>query len=90
LSTSGGSSAIPGKISLSQPQRISFSGFIAQHLTARLREDLFDHLQRISLDWHDKQKKGDLVQRITGNGATMLVMSSTMMACIKRLSRFSN
>ncbi len=41
--------------------------FIAQHLSARLREELFDHLQRISLDWHDKQKKGDLVQRITGN-----------------------
>ncbi len=41
--------------------------YIAQQLTARLRQDLFDHLQRISLDWHDKQKKGDLVQRVTGN-----------------------
>ncbi len=43
--------------------------FIAQNLSARLREQLFDHLQRLSLDWHDKQKKGDLVQRITGNTA---------------------
>lgn len=41
--------------------------FIAQGLSARLREQLFDHLQRLSLDWHDKQKKGDLVQRVTGN-----------------------
>src|SRR5579884_3978468 len=41
--------------------------FIAQHLSALLREELFDHLQRLSLDWHDRQKKGDLVQRITGN-----------------------
>ncbi|HZS78415.1 MAG TPA: ABC transporter transmembrane domain-containing protein [Ktedonobacteraceae bacterium] len=41
--------------------------YIAQNLSARLREDLFDHLQRLSLDWHDKQKKGDLVQRVTGN-----------------------
>src|SRR6266567_4779148 len=40
---------------------------IAQHLSALLREQLFDHLQRLSLDWHDKQKKGDLVQRVTGN-----------------------
>src|SRR2546429_748247 len=40
---------------------------IGQHLTARLRNQLFDHLQRLSLDWHGKQKKGDLVQRITGN-----------------------
>ncbi|HET9919132.1 MAG TPA: ABC transporter transmembrane domain-containing protein [Ktedonobacteraceae bacterium] len=40
---------------------------IAQNLTARLRNRLFDHLQRLSLDWHGKQKKGDLVNRITGN-----------------------
>jgi ATP-binding cassette subfamily B protein len=41
--------------------------FIAQNLSECLREQLFDHLQRLSLDWHDRQKKGDLVQRITGN-----------------------
>jgi len=41
--------------------------YIAQGLSARLRKQLFEHLQRISLDWHGKQKKGDLVQRITGN-----------------------
>ncbi len=40
---------------------------IGQQLTARLRNKLFDHLQRLSLDWHGKQKKGDLVQRVTGN-----------------------
>ncbi|HCI80965.1 MAG TPA: hypothetical protein DHW02_14895, partial [Ktedonobacter sp.] len=43
------------------------ASFIAQSLSARLRTNLFEHLQRISLDWHGKQKKGDLVQRITGN-----------------------
>src|SRR6266516_5719919 len=32
---------------------------IAQGLSARLRKQLFEHLQRISLDWHGKQKKGD-------------------------------
>ena len=40
---------------------------ISQNLTARLRNQLFEHLQRLSLDWHGKQKKGDLVQRVTGN-----------------------
>src|SRR5581483_4658861 len=40
---------------------------IGQNLTARLRKQLFGHLERLSLDWHGKQKKGDLVQRITGN-----------------------
>jgi ABC-type multidrug transport system fused ATPase/permease subunit len=43
------------------------AAYIAQNLTAKLRNQLFDHLQRLSLDWHGKQKKGDLVQRITGN-----------------------
>ena len=45
--------------------------YIAQRLSAQLRRDLFDHLQRLSLDWHDRQKKGDLVQRITGNIADL-------------------
>lgn len=43
------------------------ASYIAQYLSARLRNQLFEHLQRLSLDWHGKQKKGDLVQRITGN-----------------------
>ena len=25
------------------------------------------HLERLSLDWHGQQKKGDIVQRVTGN-----------------------
>ncbi|QBD82189.1 ATP-binding cassette domain-containing protein [Ktedonosporobacter rubrisoli] len=43
------------------------ASYIAQNLSARLRNQLFEHLQRLSLDWHGKQKKGDLVQRVTGN-----------------------
>src|SRR5437588_1195405 len=43
------------------------AAYIGQQLTAKLRNQLFDHLQRLSLDWHGKQKKGDLVQRLTGN-----------------------
>ena len=43
------------------------AAYIGQQLTARLRNQLFDHLQRISLDWHGKHQKGDLVQRVTGN-----------------------
>jgi ATP-binding cassette subfamily B protein len=40
---------------------------VAINLTARLRKQLFSHLERLSLDWHGKQKKGDLVQRVTSN-----------------------
>src|SRR5437763_952446 len=43
------------------------AAYIAQNLTSRLRNQLFEHLQRLSLGWHGKRKKGDLVQRITGN-----------------------
>jgi ATP-binding cassette subfamily B protein len=43
------------------------AAYIGQLLTARLRNWLFDHLQRLSLIWHGKQQKGDLVQRVTGN-----------------------
>ncbi len=43
------------------------ASFIAQNLSASLRKSLFDQLQRLSLDWHGRQKKGDLVQRITGD-----------------------
>jgi ATP-binding cassette subfamily B protein len=45
--------------------------YIAQNLSARLRKNLFDQLQRLTLDWHGKQKKGDLIQRITGDIANI-------------------
>ena len=44
---------------------------LPRNLSARLRKTLFDQLQRLSLDWHGKQKKGDLVQRITGDIANI-------------------
>lgn len=47
------------------------ASLIGQRLSSRLRKQLFDHLQRLSLDWHGKQKKGDLVQRITGDIASL-------------------
>jgi len=47
--------------------QLFLASYIGQNLTARLRKQLFSHLERLSLDWHGKQKKGDLVQRVTGN-----------------------
>ena len=46
---------------------LKLAAYIAHNLTARLRNQLFDHLQRLSIDWHSKQKKGDLVNRLTAN-----------------------
>src|SRR5260370_34320117 len=41
------------------------AAYIAQNLTARLRNQLFEHLQRLSLDWHGKHKKVDLLHALT-------------------------
>lgn len=47
--------------------QLYLAAFIGQNLTSRLRKKLFEQIQRLSLDWHGKQKKGDIVQRVTGN-----------------------
>ena len=41
----------------------------AQNLGRHLRTRVFAHLARLPLDWHGRQRTGDLVQRITGNVA---------------------
>ncbi|HZR42984.1 MAG TPA: ABC transporter transmembrane domain-containing protein [Ktedonobacteraceae bacterium] len=51
--------------------QLYIASFMAQHLSFSLRIKLFEHLQRLSLDWHGQQKKGDLVQRITGDIANI-------------------
>jgi ATP-binding cassette subfamily B protein len=40
---------------------------VGPNLSARLRLQLFEHLEHLSLDWHGRQRTGDLVQRIIGN-----------------------
>jgi ATP-binding cassette, subfamily B, bacterial len=45
------------------------AAFVGQTLGMRLRVKLFDHLQRLSLEWHGRQRLGDLVQRLTSNVA---------------------
>jgi len=45
--------------------QLRLATFVAQNLTALLRNQLFEHLQRLTLDWHGKQKKGDLAGLIS-------------------------
>jgi ATP-binding cassette subfamily B protein len=45
--------------------------FIAKTLTNKLSKRLFDHLQRLSVNWHNAHEQGDLVQRISGNMADL-------------------
>src|SRR2546430_2375340 len=47
--------------------QIRIASLIAKSLTARISKRLFDHLQRLSVSWHNTQEQGDLIQRVTGN-----------------------
>ena len=42
-------------------------GSVGQHYVFGLRRDLFAHLQRLSLRFHDKQRTGDLTIRLTSD-----------------------
>ncbi len=39
----------------------------AERITQRIRDYLFDHVQRLSFTYHDKNKTGDLIQRSTSD-----------------------
>src|SRR3989442_5516822 len=40
-------------------------GDLAQHFVFAIRRNLFAHLQRLSLRFHDQQRTGDLITRLT-------------------------
>src|SRR2546425_13173810 len=40
-------------------------GDLAQHFVFAIRRDLFAHMQRLSLRFHDQQRTGDLITRLT-------------------------
>ncbi|MBV9025089.1 MAG: ABC transporter ATP-binding protein [Streptomycetaceae bacterium] len=47
--------------------QLSVAAFVGQDLGARLRKQLFSHVEHVSLDWHVRQQVGEIVQRISGN-----------------------
>lgn len=49
----------------------SIASIVGKNMTAWLRRELFAHIQRLTLDWHNKQKKGDLIQRLIGDIAAL-------------------
>ena len=61
--------------------------FIAKTLTNKLSKRLFDHLQRLSVNWHHTHEQGDLVQRISGKAKSdSWPCASTDATEIKKLS----
>lgn len=49
----------------------SIASLLGKNLTAWLRRELFAQIQRLSLDWHNKQKKGEIIQRLIGDIAAL-------------------
>jgi ATP-binding cassette subfamily B protein len=43
------------------------AAFTAEGITKRLRNYLFDHIQRLSFSYHSKAKTGDLIERVTSD-----------------------
>src|SRR5258708_38526334 len=64
-------------------------GVVGQHFVFVLRRDLFAHLQRLSLRFHDRQRTGDLITRLTSdiqalrdvvsNGSILLVSNACLL-----------
>src|SRR2546428_6764932 len=65
-------------------------GDVAQHFVFAIRRNLFAHLQRLSLRFHDQQRTGDLITRLTtdtqaiqemiANGLTVLATNTCLLA----------
>jgi ABC-type multidrug transport system fused ATPase/permease subunit len=47
--------------------QLSIAALVGQYVGARLRKQLFEHVENLSLDWHVRQQVGEVVQRISGN-----------------------
>ena len=55
---------------------------VGEKMTASIRVDVFAHLQRLSLSFHDKQRLGDLVTRTTTDIDYLRAMIISMMAVL--------
>jgi ATP-binding cassette, subfamily B, bacterial len=55
---------------------------VGERMTASIRVDVFAHLQRLSLTFHDKQRLGDLVTRTTTDIDYLRAMIISMMAVL--------
>src|SRR5881396_2376652 len=66
------------------------TGEVAQHFVFAIRRNLFAHMQRLSLRFHDQQRTGDLITRLTtdtqaiqdmiNNGITVLGTNACLLA----------
>ena len=59
--------------------------FTAEGIGRRLRNDLYDHIQRLSFKYHGKTKTGELIQRVTSDVETIAVFFGQQTAELSRI-----
>ena len=65
-------------------------GDVGRHFAASLRRVLFAHMQRLSLRYHDRQRTGDLMTRLTADiGSTREALSNGSILLISNLTLLS-
>ena len=61
-----------------------WSAYASEGITRRLRDRLYDHLQRLPCSFHDKAETGDLVQRCTSDVEMIRLLLSTQVVELGR------
>ncbi len=65
--------------------RMYFNTFANQVLMQRMRNELFTHIQRIPLAWHNKNNTGDIIQRCTSDADTISNFISNQILSLFRI-----
>lgn len=65
--------------------RMYFNTRANQVLMQRIRNELFSHIQRIPLSWHNKHNTGDIIQRCTSDADTILNFISNQILMLFRM-----
>src|SRR5207237_3212623 len=75
-------------------------GNVAQHFVFAIRRDLFAHMQRLSLRFHDRQRTGDLITRLMADigsiqemvaqGSILLISNATLLAAMLSIMLWLN
>ncbi len=65
--------------------RTYFNTWANQSLMQRMRNELFTHIQRLPLEWHNRHNTGDIIQRCTSDADTISNFVSNQILSLFRI-----
>lgn len=65
--------------------RMYFNTWANQSLMQRMRNELFTHIQRLPLEWHNSHNTGDIIQRCTSDADTISNFVSNQILSLFRI-----